>query len=98
ALCMTESGMVRNETFQPIASAIKSIARLLWRRECFIFQEYTIFIPSSSGQDGIAGDSLLDKSTKTPRRLLIAARKERLWSQQELASLLGTTQHNISRW
>jgi tetratricopeptide (TPR) repeat protein/transcriptional regulator with XRE-family HTH domain len=40
----------------------------------------------------------LDKSTKTPRGLLIAARKERLWSQQELASLLGTTQHNISRW
>ena len=40
----------------------------------------------------------MDKSTKTPRRLLIAARKERLWSQQELASLLGTTQHNISRW
>lgn len=40
----------------------------------------------------------MDKSAKTPRRLLIAARKERLWSQQDLASLLGTTQHNISRW
>ena len=33
-----------------------------------------------------------------PRLRLIEARKHRQWSQQEMASRLGTTQHNVSRW
>lgn len=32
------------------------------------------------------------------RILLIEERKRRNWSQQEIANLIGTTQHNISRW
>jgi tetratricopeptide (TPR) repeat protein/transcriptional regulator with XRE-family HTH domain len=32
------------------------------------------------------------------RTRLIEARKQRQWSQQELATLVGTTQHNVSRW
>ncbi|MGH2479442.1 MAG: NB-ARC domain-containing protein, partial [Ktedonobacteraceae bacterium] len=32
------------------------------------------------------------------RLRLVEARKDHQWSQQELADLLGTTQHNVSRW
>src|SRR5579883_2313543 len=40
-----------------------------------------------------------DREVKTRARMrLIEARKQRRWSQQELAGLLGTTQHNVSRW
>lgn len=33
-----------------------------------------------------------------PRLRLVEARKHRQWSQHEVASRLGTTQHNVSRW
>jgi len=35
---------------------------------------------------------------KTARVRLIEERKRRQWSQQEVADLIGTTQHNVSRW
>ncbi|MEO6889829.1 MAG: tetratricopeptide repeat protein [Ktedonobacteraceae bacterium] len=35
---------------------------------------------------------------KTARTRLIEERKHRQWSQQKVADLLGTTQHNVSRW
>lgn len=35
---------------------------------------------------------------KAARVPLIEARKRRQWSQQEVANLLGTTRHNVSRW
>jgi tetratricopeptide (TPR) repeat protein/transcriptional regulator with XRE-family HTH domain len=36
--------------------------------------------------------------TKIARTRLIEERKRRQWSQQEVASLIGTTQRNVSRW
>ena len=35
---------------------------------------------------------------KAARVRLIEERKRRQWSQQEVANLLGTTRHNVSRW
>lgn len=35
---------------------------------------------------------------KTARTRLIEERKQRHWSQQEVAALIGTTRHNVSRW
>jgi transcriptional regulator with XRE-family HTH domain len=38
------------------------------------------------------------KTMRTVRCCLIEARKQRMWSQQELADLLGATQNTVSRW
>lgn len=35
---------------------------------------------------------------KALRTFLVEERKRRKWSQQEVANVLGTTQHNVSRW
>ncbi|HET8844919.1 MAG TPA: helix-turn-helix transcriptional regulator [Ktedonobacteraceae bacterium] len=35
---------------------------------------------------------------KMARTRLIEARKQRRWSQQNVADLIGTTRHNVSRW
>lgn len=40
----------------------------------------------------------METSPHTTRIRLIEARKQRMWSQQELADTLGTTQNTVSRW